>query len=62
MEKLHCSNKELKKEIVYVVAFWDKENGWSSEVFSDITQAESQRGYGDFAGMTELECIVPNDA
>jgi len=52
----------LKRVIKYAVLFWDERGGWHSCLTDNEDDAKRYGGYGDFAGMNKVTCIVPIDA
>ena len=43
----------------HVTVFWTEEEGWNACVEESEAHAEFARGYGDYAGMSQVECIIP---
>jgi len=53
----------LKSVTKYAVVFYDvRLGGWTCELFDTKESADWCKGYGDFAGMSEVTCTVPIDA
>lgn len=53
---------KLKRVTKYTVLFWCVNFGWSCKIVDSYDETIQYRGYGDFAGFSEVVCIVPIDA
>lgn len=56
------AERGLKRVIKYSCIFWDETNGWTHELEDSEEIARFNGGYGNFAGMSKVTCIVPIDA
>lgn len=52
----------LKTITKYVNLYWDEKNGWSAIICDNEADSDFGRGYGDFAGASEVVCVVPEGA
>lgn len=48
----------LQRIIKYATVYWNDKSGWDIELHEEY-QKEHARGFGDFAGQSKVECIVP---
>ena len=62
MNDERLAEQGLKRVIKYVCIFWDETNGWTYKLEDNEDLAKSSGGYGNFAGMNKVTCIVPIDA
>lgn len=56
------AERGLKRVVQHVCLFWDKHNGWVVVIEDDKELANDYKGFGDFAGSSEVVCIVPIEA
>ena len=55
-------SRGLKEVTKFAVVQYDSHLGWVCEVVDSEERANEYKGYGDFAGMAPVKCIVPADA
>lgn len=57
--KVELAERGLKEVEKYAVILYDAKIGWTCEVISEKSRADEYKGFGDFAGMGPIKCVVP---